>query len=80
MGLGFKTMINNLKKIIIKRNIYMKNIILSIIILLITFGLSAERITLNSAESRSVTWTVLECHDDFTTIEVSFNFYDSRNV
>ena len=58
----------------------MKNTILSIIILLIAFGLSAERITLNSAASRSVTWTVLDCHDDYTTIEVSFNFYDSRNV
>jgi len=53
----------------------MKNIVLSIIMLLALNGISAERITINPAESRSITWNVLQCHDDFTIVEVLLNYF-----
>ena len=40
------------------------------VLLLVVNGLSAERIRVNPAESRAVTWNVLQCHDDYTIVEV----------
>ena len=62
-----------MKKIII-------NMITVLMLLIISNVLSAERISINPAESKSVTWNVLQCHDDYTIIEVLLNHYDKSMI